>query len=54
LNGLESLWPPREDIGSLTQEFKGSYIDEKFYGVEEGKKYAESDKLMQPLFVRPK
>jgi len=27
------LWSPREDIGSLTQKFKKSYIDEK-YGVE--------------------
>lgn len=48
------LWSPREDIGSLTQKFKKSYIDEK-YGVEEAeKKYAEWDKLMQQLFVRRK
>ena len=46
------LWSPREDVGSLNQKFKKSYIDEK-YGVEEAeKKYAEWDKLMQQLFVR--
>ena len=44
----------QEDVGSLTQEFKKSYIDEK-YGVEEAeKKYAEWDKLMQQLFIRRK
>ena len=48
------LWSPREDIGSLAQKFKKSYIDEK-YGVEEAeKKYAEWDKLMQQLFIRRK
>jgi len=46
------LWSPREDIGSVTQKFKKSYIDEK-YGVEEAeKKYAEWDGLMQKLFMR--
>ena len=48
------LWSPREDIGTLAQKFKKSYIDEK-YGVEEAeKKYAEWDKLMQQLFIRRK
>jgi iron(III) transport system substrate-binding protein len=48
------LWSPREDIGSLAQKFKKSYIDEK-YGVEEAeKKYAEWDGLMQKLFMRRK
>ena len=48
------LWSPRDDIGSVTQKFKKSYIDEK-YGVEEAeKKYAEWDKLMQQLFIRRK
>ena len=48
------LWSPREDIGSLAQKFKKSYIDEK-YGVEEAeKKYAEWDNLMQKLFMRRK
>jgi hypothetical protein len=46
------LWSPREDVGSLNQKFKKSYIDEK-YGVEEAeKKYAEWDKLMQLFITR--
>jgi len=46
--------PPREDIGTLAQNFKKSYIDEK-YSVEEAEKtYAEWDKLMQQLFIRRK
>jgi hypothetical protein len=45
---------PREDIGTVAQKFKKSYIDEN-YGVEEAeKKYAEWDKLMQQLFIRRK
>src|SRR5581483_1100310 len=48
------LWSPREDIGSLTQKFKKSYIDEKYSVDEAEKKYAEWDKLMQQLFVRRK
>jgi iron(III) transport system substrate-binding protein len=48
------LWSPREDIGSVAQKFKKSYIDEK-YGVEEAeRKYTEWDKLMQQLFIRRK
>lgn len=48
------LWSAREDIGSLNQKFKKSYIDER-YGVEEAeKKYVEWDKFMQQLFVRRK
>jgi iron(III) transport system substrate-binding protein len=48
------LWSPREDIGSLGQKFKKSYIDEK-YSVEEAEKnYAEWDGLMQRLFIRRK
>ena len=48
------LWSPREDIGSVAQKFKKSYIDEK-YGVEEAeKKYAEWDGLLQKLFMRRK
>ena len=48
------LWSPREDIGSLNQKFKKSYIDEKYGPEEAEKKYAEWDKLMQQLFVRRK
>ena len=46
--------PPREDIGSLAQKFKKSYIDEKYSVEEAERKYAEWDKLMQQLFIRRK
>src|ERR1044071_8858873 len=48
------LWSAREDIGSLTQKFKKSYIDEKYSVEEAEKKYAEWDALMQKLFIRRK
>jgi iron(III) transport system substrate-binding protein len=48
------LWSPRDDIGSLAQKFKKSYIDEKYSVEEAEKKYAEWDKLMQQLFIRRK
>jgi iron(III) transport system substrate-binding protein len=46
------LWSPREDIGSLEQKFKKSYIDEKYSLDEAEKKFAEWDDLMQRLFIR--
>jgi iron(III) transport system substrate-binding protein len=48
------LWSPRDDIGSLEQKFKKSYIDEKYSVEEAEKKYAEWDGLMQRLFIRRK
>jgi iron(III) transport system substrate-binding protein len=48
------LWSPREDVGSLGQKFKKSYIDEKYSVEEAEKKYAEWDGLMQRLFIRRK
>jgi len=48
------LWSPREDIGSLGQKFKKSYIDQKYSVEEAEKKYAEWDGLMQRLFIRRK
>jgi hypothetical protein len=42
------------DIGSLAQRFKKSYIDERYSVEEAEKKYAEWDGLMQRLFVRRK
>jgi iron(III) transport system substrate-binding protein len=48
------LWSPRNDIGSLAQRFKKSYIDEKYSVEEAEKKYAEWDGLMQRLFIRRK
>jgi iron(III) transport system substrate-binding protein len=46
------LWSPREDIATLEQRFKKSYIDEKYSLDEAEKKFAEWDKLMQQLFIR--
>ena len=48
------LWSPREDVGTLAQKFKKSYIDEKYSVEDAEKKYAEWDKLMQQLFIRRK
>lgn len=48
------LWSPREDIATLEQKFKKSYIDEKYSLDEAEKKFAEWDKLMQQLFIRRK
>jgi iron(III) transport system substrate-binding protein len=46
------LWSPREDVGTVEQKFKKSYIDEKYPVEEAEKKYAEWDALMQKLFIR--
>jgi iron(III) transport system substrate-binding protein len=48
------LWSPREDIATLEQKFKKSYIDERYPLDEAEKKFAEWDKLMQQLFIRRK
>jgi hypothetical protein len=54
VNGVQGLWSPREDVGLLTQEFKKSYIEEKFTASKRRKKIRAWDKLMRPLFVSPK
>jgi iron(III) transport system substrate-binding protein len=46
------LWSPRDDVGTVEQKFKKSYIDEKYPVEEAEKKYAEWDALMQKLFIR--
>jgi iron(III) transport system substrate-binding protein len=46
------LWSPREDIATLEQKFRKSYLDEKYSLDEAEKKFAEWDKLMQQLFIR--
>jgi len=46
------LWSPREDIATLEQRFRKSYLDEKYSLDEAEKKFAEWDKLMQQLFIR--
>ena len=48
------LWSPPEDIATLEQKFKKSYIDEKYSLDEAEKKFTEWDKLMQQLFIRRK
>jgi iron(III) transport system substrate-binding protein len=48
------LWSPREDIATLEQKFKKSYLDEKYSLDEAEKKFAEWDKLIQQLFIRRK
>jgi iron(III) transport system substrate-binding protein len=48
------LWSPREDVASLEQKFKKSYLDEKYSLDEAEKKFAEWDNLMRQLFIRRK
>ena len=46
------LWSPREDIGTLEQKFKKTYLDEK-YSVEEIEvKFTQWENLLRQLFIR--
>jgi iron(III) transport system substrate-binding protein len=45
---------PREDIGSLEQKFKKTYIETLYTPEELEKKYPEWEQLMRQLFVRKK
>ena len=46
------LWSPREDIGTLDQKFKKTYLDEK-YSVEEIEvKFTQWETLLRQLFIR--
>jgi iron(III) transport system substrate-binding protein len=46
------LWSPREDIGTLEQKFKKTYLDEK-YSIEEIEvKYTQWETLLRQLFIR--
>jgi len=46
------LWSPREDIGTLEQKFKKTYLDEK-YSVEEIEvKFTQWETLLRQLFIR--
>jgi hypothetical protein len=47
--GLSS---PRNDIGSLEQKFKKTYMETKYSLEEYEKKYAEWETLMRQLFIR--
>jgi hypothetical protein len=42
---FQDLWSPRETIGSLTQEFKRSYIDEKLTVSKRRKKIRRAGKV---------
>lgn len=46
------LWSPREDIGSLDQKFKKSYLDAKYSGEEMEARLAQWEALLHQLFIR--
>ena len=46
------LWSPREDVGSLEQKFRKSYLDEKYPSEEMEAKIAQWEALMRQLFMR--
>jgi iron(III) transport system substrate-binding protein len=46
------LWSPREDVGSLEQKFKKTYLDEKYSLEELEVKFAQWETLLRQLFIR--
>jgi iron(III) transport system substrate-binding protein len=48
------LWSPREDVGSVEQKFKKSYLDEKYTLEEIEAKYGQWENLLRQLFLRKK
>lgn len=46
------LWSPREDMGSLDQKFKKSYLDEKYTSEEMEVKLGQWETLLRQLFLR--
>ena len=46
------LWSPREDLASLDQKFKKSYLDEKYSSEEMEVKLGQWETLMRQLLVR--
>ena len=48
------LWSPREDVGTIDQKFKKSYLDEKYSPEEIEAKYAQWETLLRQLFIRRK
>ena len=46
------LWSPREDVGSVAQKFRKSYLDEKYSSEEMEVKIAQWETLMRQLFMR--
>lgn len=46
------LWSPREDVGTLEQKFKKSYLDEKYSLEELEVKFSQWENLLRQLFIR--
>lgn len=46
------LWSPRDDVGSLDQKFKKSYLDEKYSSEEMETKIVQWEGLLRQLFLR--
>jgi iron(III) transport system substrate-binding protein len=46
------LWSPREDIGTVQQKFKKTYLDEKYSPEELEAKFTQWENLMRQLFIR--
>jgi len=46
------LWSPREDVGSVDQKFKKSYLDTKYSSEEMENKLGEWETLLRKLFIR--
>jgi iron(III) transport system substrate-binding protein len=46
------LWSPREDIGTVDQKFKKSYLDEKYSLEELEAKFTQWETLLRQLFIR--
>lgn len=46
------LWSPREDIGTVEQKFKKTYLDEKYSLEEIEAKYTQWENLLRQLFIR--
>ena len=46
------LWSPREDIGTLEQKFKKTYLDEKYSLEELEGKFRQWENLLRQLFIR--
>jgi hypothetical protein len=46
------LWSPRDDVGTVEQKFKKSYLDEKYSLEEMEAKYAQWENLLRQLFIR--
>jgi iron(III) transport system substrate-binding protein len=46
------LWSPREDIGTVEQKFKKTYLDEKYSLEELEAKFTQWENLLRQLFIR--